>query len=93
MPDEETTPIKLNEIEDGEILLQLEIKETEEVTLDLRDGTKIVFIGKNLPVNHRKALLELLMKNKNVFAYSRGDMLGIESTFICHSLNVNKMML
>lgn len=58
--------------------------------LGLNYSSKIVFIGKNLYVSHKKALLELLMKNKNVFAYSHDDMLGIDRIFICHNLNVSR---
>lgn len=56
---------------------------------DLNDGTKTVFLGKNLSVSHKRALLELLMRNKNVFAYSHDDMSSVDPSFICHSLNVN----
>lgn len=46
------------------------------------------FIGTELPVDERKALINLLRENKDVFAWSLKDMPGIDPSIACHRLNI-----
>jgi hypothetical protein len=68
------------------------VKPSEELdTIELEDGSpeKTTKIGADLPPQIRKSLIQFLRNNKDVFAWSHGDMLGINPSIISHKLNIN----
>ena len=42
-----------------------------------------------LPPQKKEELIKFLRKNLDVFAWSAYEALGVDSSFICHHLNVN----
>ena len=53
------------------------------------DLEKFFLIGTLLPSQEKEELVEFLGKNVNVFAWNAYEALGVDSSFICHHLNVN----
>ena len=75
-------------IEERKIL----VKSSEELdTIELEDGhpKKTTKIGANLPPKMKESFVRFLKNNKDVFAWSHEDMLGINPSIISHKLNVN----
>ena len=75
-------------IEEQKIL----VKPFEELaTIELEDGhpEKTTRIKANLPPQIKESLIQFLKNNKDVFAWSHEDMLGINPSIISHKLNVN----
>lgn len=62
---------------------------TEEVLVNPAFPEQKVTIGKGLSEEGRKYLIELLRRNKDVFAWQPSDMTGIPRRLIRHHLNVN----
>lgn len=62
---------------------------TEEVLVNPAYPEQLVTIGKNFSREGRKSLIELLRKNKDVFAWQPSDMTGVPRWLIKHRLNVN----
>ena len=62
---------------------------TEEVLVNPTYPEQLVIIGKNFSREGRKSLIELLRKNKDVFAWQSSDMTGVPRWLIKHRLNVN----
>ncbi|KAG7583597.1 Ribonuclease H domain [Arabidopsis suecica] len=60
-----------------------------EVVLEEDEPDRKVRIGATLTGEIKEALIELLRKNKTSFAWSAADMPGIDSSIICHKLNVD----
>uniref|UniRef100_A0A2N9J973 Integrase catalytic domain-containing protein n=1 Tax=Fagus sylvatica TaxID=28930 RepID=A0A2N9J973_FAGSY len=60
----------------------------------LEDGhpEKTTKIGANLPPKMKESLVQFLKNNKDVFAWSHEDMLGINPSIISHKLNVNPFL-
>ena len=53
------------------------------------DLEKFFLIGTLLPSQEKEELVEFLRKNVDVFAWNAYEALGVDSSFICHHLNVN----
>ena len=53
------------------------------------DPEKFFQVGAKLPLKEKKILLEFPRVNIDVFAWSPYEAPGIDSSFICHRLNVN----
>ena len=53
------------------------------------DPEKFFLIGAQLPPQEKKGLVEFLSKNIDVFAWNAYEAPGVDSSFICHHLNVN----
>ena len=53
------------------------------------DLEKFFLIRTLLPSQEKEELVEFLGKNVNVFAWNAYEALGVDSSFICHHLNVN----
>lgn len=69
---------------------ELKIKETKNVILDPNNKSRTMYIRKNLFVIQKRTLVQLLMKNKDVFTYSHDEMPEIDLAVIFHSLNVDE---
>ena len=71
---------------------KIPVKPSEELDMiELEDGysEKTTRIGANLPPQMKESLIQFLKSNKDVFAWSHEDMLGINPSIISHKLNVN----
>ena len=64
---------------------------TDEVLVNPAYPEQLVMIGKNFSKEGRKGLIELLRKNKDIFAWQLSDMTGVPRWLINHRLNVNMM--
>ncbi|KAK7273455.1 hypothetical protein RIF29_14505 [Crotalaria pallida] len=62
--------------------------EWEYLTLDSYPIRQIK-LGSDLPPNIKDELSELQIANKDLFALTSADMLGIDPNFICHKLSIN----
>ena len=60
-----------------------------EVILEEDKPNRKVQIGATLSNEIKEALIELLRRNKESFAWSAADMPGIDPSIICHKLNVD----
>ena len=49
-------------------------------------------VGTQLPPKEREELLRFLWENIDIFAWIVYEVLGVDSNFICHYLNVNPMV-
>lgn len=67
-----------------------EIDKVEAVIFNSDSSKKVVFVGHKLSVSHKRSLVDMLTKNKEVFAYSHSDTLVIDTRFISHSLKIDK---
>ncbi|CAL9006170.1 unnamed protein product [Prunus brigantina] len=65
------------------------IEPLREKRLDPSDPNRKVLVGSLLSNAEREHLIEFLMNNKDVFAWSHVDMLGIDLSVACHRLNVD----
>ena len=63
-------------------------EDLEKVIVD-DDLEKFFQVGAQLPLQEREQLVEFLRKNVDVFAWSTFEAPGVDSSFICHHLNVN----
>ena len=71
------------------------VKPFEELdTIRLEDGhpEKTTRIGASLPPQIKESLIQFLRSNKDVFAWSHEDMLGINPSIISNKLNVNPFL-
>ena len=53
------------------------------------DPEKFFQVEAQLPPQEKEELTEFLRKNVDVFAWNAHEAPGVDSTFICHHLNVN----
>jgi len=53
------------------------------------DLNKFFQVGAQLPPQEKEELIEFLKRNIDVFAWSAYEAPGVDSSFICHNLNVN----
>ena len=53
------------------------------------DLEKFFQVGAQLPPQEKEELVKFLKRNIDVFAWSAYEALGVDSSFICHHLNVN----
>ena len=59
-----------------------------EIRIDTESPNKFFLLGSSLTAQERTEMVEFLMANIEVFAWSPYDMPGINPSFICHQLNV-----
>lgn len=71
------------------VYVHFEIEKVEAIVLDPNSLEEVVFVGEKLFVSHKKSLFDMLIKNKEVFAYSHCDMPRIDPSFISYVLNVD----
>ena len=63
-------------------------EDLEKVVAD--DGSKKFFqVSAQLPLREKEELIEFLRKNIDVFTWSAYEAPRVDSSFICHNLNVN----
>lgn len=60
-----------------------------EVRLDPSDPEQYFLLGSQLPETKRFDLLDFLLQNKEVFAWTPYEMPGIDPEITCHKLNVD----
>ena len=58
-------------------------------TVMVGDDLEKFLIGAQLPLQEKEKLIEFLRKNVDVFAWNAYEVPGVDSSFICHHLNVN----
>ena len=65
-----------------------ECKGLEKFTVD-DDQEKFFQVGSQLPLQEKQKLIEFVRGNVDVFAWNAYEAPGVDSSFICHHLNVN----
>ena len=65
------------------------IEELTAIPLEKSEPEKIVLVGALLPEPDREELMEILRQNRDVFAWSREDIPGIDPSHACHRLNID----
>ncbi|PWA66512.1 reverse transcriptase domain-containing protein [Artemisia annua] len=75
--------------QEAEITGEDDVVGTEEVLINPAYPEQLVVIGKDFSKDSRRNLIELLRKNKVVFAWEPTDMTGVPRRLIRHHLNVN----
>uniref|UniRef100_A0A2N9FKE2 Uncharacterized protein n=1 Tax=Fagus sylvatica TaxID=28930 RepID=A0A2N9FKE2_FAGSY len=73
------------ELEDGEVIMT---EQTEKVFFDPSKPELFFLIGSKLSTMDREHLLQILMSNKDVFAWSVYNAPGVSPDLACHSLNI-----
>ncbi|GKV35996.1 hypothetical protein SLEP1_g44183 [Rubroshorea leprosula] len=68
-----------------------EVEKVEEVQLDDNDPSKKTQIGTKLTPIEKEALVGFLKVNKDVFAWTSADMLGIPTSVAVHKLSTNPL--
>ena len=68
---------------------QKSIEDHTEVKLDSTDPDRLFLLGSLLPKPEKTELLDLLLKNKEVFAWTPYEMPDIDPAVMCHKLNVD----
>jgi hypothetical protein len=63
--------------------------DTKRVLLDAMVVNQTVIIGSDLSPDEEARLVQFLQKNKDVFAWSTKDLVGVEQSFIEHRLNID----
>ena len=77
------------ELEDvGRAPLQKSIEDLTEIRIDPNNPDRFFLLGSQLPETEKTKLLNLLMQNKEVFAWTPYEMPGISPEVMCHKLNV-----
>ena len=72
----------------GRAPAQKSIEDLIEVRLDPADPDRFLLLGSQLPEPEKTKLLDLLLKNKEVFAWTPYEMPSIDPSVMCHKLNV-----
>ncbi|GKV52230.1 hypothetical protein SLEP1_g58821 [Rubroshorea leprosula] len=67
------------------------VEDVEEVQIDDRDPTRKTQIGTRLSSDERTELIAFLRANKDVFAWTSADMLGIPTSVSQHKLSTNPL--
>ena len=65
------------------------IEDLIEVKIDPADPDIFFLIGSQLPEPEKAELLNLLVENKEIFAWTPYEMPGINPIVMCHKLNVD----
>jgi hypothetical protein len=63
--------------------------ETKRVLLDAMVLDQTIVIGSDLSADEEANLVQFLQKNKDVFAWSAKDLIGVDRSFIEHKLNID----
>ena len=69
--------------------VQKSIEDLTEIGLDPNDPDRFFLLGSQLPEPEMTELLNLLLQNKEVFAWTPYEMPGISPEVMCHKLNVD----
>ena len=64
-------------------------EELDTFSLEEECPEKATKVGANLPPQMKESIIQILKDNNDVFAWSHGDMPGIDPSIISHKLNVN----
>jgi hypothetical protein len=64
--------------------------DTKRVLLDAMVMDQTVVIGSDLSPDEEGSLVQFLQKNKDVFAWSSRDLIGVDRSFIEHCLNIDR---
>jgi len=88
-----------NSVEEGEIITKLDCRgdiegitiseKTEDVNINPNDTTKIMKVLKDLEEGINKGLIRFLRNNKDMFAQTHSDMVGIDPRVMSHALNID----
>ncbi|KAJ8632913.1 hypothetical protein MRB53_026249 [Persea americana] len=73
----------------GRAPAQKSIEDLTKVNIDPADPDRFFLVGSQLPESEKTELLDLLVENKAVFAWTPYEMPGIDPAVICHELKVN----
>ena len=65
------------------------VEELIEVPIDDYQPERQVKVGSGLGVEARNTLVEVLKRNRDVFAWTHDDMVGIDPDVMCHRLNID----
>jgi hypothetical protein len=77
-------------VEDEKVKAQLQSNDgTKAVPLDPATSNKTVIISKDLTLRDEEKLLSCLSRNKDVFAWSALDLVGVSRSIIEHSLGID----
>ena len=60
----------------------------KKVLVDI-DPERFFQVGSELPLQEKEKLINFLRENVDVFAWDAYEAPGVDSSFICHHLNVN----
>jgi hypothetical protein len=63
--------------------------DTKRVLLDVMVLDQTVIIGSDLSPDEEGSLVQFIQKNKDVFAWSAKDLIGVDRSFIEHRLNID----
>jgi hypothetical protein len=63
--------------------------DTKKVLLDEMVWDQAIVIGSDLSLSKEVALIQFLQKNRDVFACSAKDLIGVDRNFIEHKLNID----
>ena len=64
-------------------------EELREVILDEAEPDKKILVGTLLSPGERKELISVLRRNKDVFAWTHQDMMGVDPEEASHHLNID----
>ncbi|XXG83703.1 hypothetical protein AAC387_Pa10g1396 [Persea americana] len=73
----------------GRTPAQKSIEDLTEVRIDPADPDRFFLVGSQLPEPEKTQLLDLLLKNKEVFAWTPYEIPRIDPAVMCHKLNVD----
>ncbi|RDX61188.1 hypothetical protein CR513_60610, partial [Mucuna pruriens] len=84
---EEQALVKLERLlEQERPKLQFGAKELETINLSKKEEVKEIWVGKQMSLDLRQKLVELLTEYADVFAWSYSDMPGLDTTIVEHRL-------
>ena len=72
----------------NELADKVKCKDLEKVVVGV-DPEKFFQFGSELPPQEKEELVGFLRENMDVFAWDAYEALRVDSSFICHHLNVN----
>ncbi|XP_059663514.1 uncharacterized protein LOC132309199 [Cornus florida] len=64
-------------------------KSLEAIEVILGDPQKVTYIGSSPTTEENEALIDVIRRNANAFAWEHSDMVGIDLSVSCHSLKVD----
>ena len=72
----------------NELANEVKCENLEKVVIGV-DSEKFFQVGSKLPPQEKEELIKFLRENADVFSWDAYEALGVDSSFICHHLNVN----
>ncbi|RDX67114.1 hypothetical protein CR513_54045, partial [Mucuna pruriens] len=73
-------------LEQEGLKLQSGVEELEIINLDEEEEAREIWVGKQMPLDSRQRLVELLKEYVDVFAWLCQDMPGLDTTIVKHKL-------